>query len=658
MGSRPNVPSYIRTWLDEHPPVAPHTPTPAVNETTAATDMDKDRVAMRKFDPLQLTPPVAFTCRCEYCGQTSDGRFEHVENQTILRADCCEQGRRGTVHADHIFGGSDELRTYTGSRINRNHHTLPRTVETLCPECGAVVLGRHYVRDNIVHHEKNCPTHGYFQDIIARDAQLYLRAAQWSYYEHPGMTNPQTVNAKRCPSDCGLCNQHQSPSCLSQIDLTNRCNLRCPVCFANAAVRGFVYEPTFEQAEQMLQALRDMRPVPATSVQFTGGEPTIHPDFLRLVARAREMGFSHIQIATNGLKMADPDFARAARDAGLHTLYLQFDGLDDEIYLKTRGRKLLDIKYKTIENCRELGLKVCLVPTVIRGETDDQVPKILRFALDNVDVISGIAYQPVCFTGRIDREELQEKRYTLTDLAHDISSACEADPYQDFYPLSFAAPFSDMLSALSGQPKIRTSSHTDCGFGTYLVVGDNGQTVPFPQLFNLEQLFYDFLKRVDKIERRGRSNIFDKLHVGYLFMKHYRRDRAPEWFSIRRYIRSLLGAVDKNKGRGRSGTRNYRTLMAAGMHFQDRYNFDVERVKRCVILYSTPQGIYPFCTYNSGPTWRTHIEDMNRREDLSAAPAADTGAAEDIPASRVAQLSCGDSAGSLATAPSSTHEQN
>ncbi|KKM63490.1 hypothetical protein LCGC14_1510930 [marine sediment metagenome] len=123
---------------------------------------------------------------------------------------------------------------------------------------------------------------------------------------------------------------------LANIDLTNRCNLNCPVCFANSNAAGYVYEPTFDQVVTMMQRLRDYRPTPATCIQFSGGEPTLHPDFLQIVSKAAEMGFSNIQIATNGLKLAEASFASQAAKAGLHTLYLQFDGVDDQINLGTQ----------------------------------------------------------------------------------------------------------------------------------------------------------------------------------------------------------------------------------------------------------------------------------------------------------------------------------
>ena len=166
---------------------------------------------------------------------------------------------------------------------------------------------------------------------------------------------------------------HTSHTGLANLDLTNRCNLTCPVCFANANAAGYLYEPDFEQVRMMLQALRDEKPVAGRIVQFSGGEPTIYPRFFDALRLAKEMGFSHIQIATNGIKFQSLEFAQQAKEAGLHTLYLQFDGVSDDVYQRTRGESLWEKKLKCIENVRKAGLKIVFVPTIVKGLNDHQI---------------------------------------------------------------------------------------------------------------------------------------------------------------------------------------------------------------------------------------------------------------------------------------------
>jgi len=178
-------------------------------------------------------------------------------------------------------------------------------------------------------------------------------------------------------------------------------------------------------------------------VQFSGGEPTIHPQFFEILSMAREMGFTHIQAATNGIELANLEFAKQAKAAGLATLYLQFDGVTDDVYLRTRGRALLDTKMRVIENCRATGMKIVFVPTIVKGVNDHQIGDIVRCAIENVDTVSGISFQPVAFTGRIAKHELLAKRFTLADLARCVSEQTGiTDARADWFPLACVTPFS------------------------------------------------------------------------------------------------------------------------------------------------------------------------------------------------------------------------
>src|SRR5215472_1738025 len=248
--------------------------------------------------------------------------------------------------------------TYTNTPIQPLQKGLPRRTQSLCPDCTQLIDATIFEDVGKVVMEKCCASHGDFRDIISSDARLYLKMEEWTFGDNRGLDNPAVTDATRCPEDCGLCNLHTSHTGLANVDLTNRCNLTCPVCFANANVAGYVYEPDFETVRRMLQALRDERPVAGRIVQFSGGEPTIYPRFLDVLRVAREMGFSHTQVATNGIRFTDLEFAEQSKEAGLHTLYLQFDGVCDDIYRRTRGESLWEQKLQAIENVRRAGLKI------------------------------------------------------------------------------------------------------------------------------------------------------------------------------------------------------------------------------------------------------------------------------------------------------------
>jgi len=356
--------------------------------------------------------------------------------------------------------------TFTGALIKPLEKGLPKTTQSLCPECIQVIDARLFEENGAVYMEKTCAEHGYFRDTIYSDARLYLKMEQFEFGDERGLENPQFPEGTKCPDDCGMCSLHSSHTVLSNVDLTNRCNLTCPVCFANANVQGYLYEPSFEQVRGMLKTLRDQRPTPNRVVQFSGGEPTLYPRFHDVLRLATEMGFTHIQCATNGILFADPEFAQQCRAAGLHTLYLQFDGVTDDVYLRTRGQRLLETKLAAIENCRQAGLKIVFVPTIVKGVNNQQIGDMIRLAIDNIECVSGFSFQPVCFTGRINRRELAEKRYTQSDLAHDVADQTGlTDKYDDWFPLSCTSPFSKLLSGLQNFNRPNLTSHPTVPWG-------------------------------------------------------------------------------------------------------------------------------------------------------------------------------------------------
>jgi 7,8-dihydro-6-hydroxymethylpterin dimethyltransferase len=500
--------------------------------------------------------------------------------------------------------------THSGSPIDPVRRGLPKTTQSLCPECIRVIDARVFEEDGRVFMDKTCPEHGYFRDMVYSDAKLYLKMENWHFGDNRGVSNPAIPNASRCPDQCGLCSMHQSHTVLSNVDLTNRCNLTCPVCFANANAAGYLYEPSLEQVRRMLQALRDESPVANRVVQFSGGEPSIYPHFFEVLRMAKEMGFSHLQAATNGIMFTDLEFAMQAKEAGLHTLYLQFDGVCEDIYQRTRGEALLEKKMQCIENVRKAGMKICFVPTIVKGVNDHQIGDIVRLALENIDVVSAISFQPVSFTGRISRSELEAKRITMADIArgvHDQTGIC--DMYEDWFPLSCVAPFSRFLGALRGEEIPTLTPHPHCSMGTYMFVDKNKKATPVTRFVDIA----GFMQDLDMLARTTttRFKFWSKLKTWNAIRKHFHEDRAPEGLTFSKFLETLQGLTDKEYGRGENEKKGftYKTLMVAGMHFMDVYNYDIERVKRCVIHYAAPNGlIYPFCAYNSGPTYREKIE--------------------------------------------------
>ncbi|MFA5312048.1 MAG: radical SAM protein [Methanomassiliicoccales archaeon] len=487
---------------------------------------------------------------------------------------------------------------------------LPKKTDSLCPECKKVIQATIYESDGQVLIKKSCPEHGETVDIYWSDAEMYLKAEKFAY-DGIGVENPVIPNAKVCPNECGLCQLHLSHTSLANVDLTNRCNLKCPICFANANQAGYVYEPSFEQIVKMLENLRAERPVPCPAVQFSGGEPTIYPQFVDVMAKAKELGFSQIQVATNGIRFAeDREFLKQSVDAGLNTIYLQFDGLKDEIYMQSRGKKLLAVKKKVIENVRSLEKKpsIVLVPTIVKGLNSEDIGDIFRFALENRDVVRGINFQPVAFTGRINQEERKAGRFTLPDLAKELEKQTNGQiKKSDWYPVPSVVPISTLASALLGENKVTFTAHPHCGLATYLFVNDKNEVVPLTHFVDVENLFKELYDISVKAEK-SMVKFPMKLKAYNALKKNIDEDKMPEGLDMKMFL-GLLQSVLGDSTKKTLAKFSWNMMFIGGMHFQDSYNYDIERVKRCCIHYAVPDGrIIPFCAYNGGPTYRTEVE--------------------------------------------------
>ena len=470
--------------------------------------------------------------------------------------------------------------------------------KSLCPECLKVIDADVYEEDGKILIKKSCEEHGEFDDIYWSDADLYKKFTRWGFKEDEGSAGIQiTTDDKGCPFDCGLCPEHKSSTMLALIDLTNRCNQRCPTCFANAAVSGYLYEPTMEQLEEMMKLLRSEVP-PCPAIQFAGGEPTLRENFVEIVEMARNLGFSHIQVATNGVAMAKSvEFCHELKVAGLHTVYLQFDGVTEEPYKILRGYPALKTKLKAIENCWEGEIKsVVLVPTLMKGVNDDQVGDIVRFAAENLHIIKGVNAQPISFAGRVDEAERKKGRITIPDFIRLLEEQTNGEiPRESFYPVPFVLPVSHFVETWKGIPQIEFTVHPHCGAATYVFVKD-GKFVPITEFIDVEG-FMEFLK-----ENAGEK---DKTKIGKIkataalisaLRKFIDKDKAPQGFDSLTLLTNVLGI-----GNREAVAEFHRNALYVGvMHFMDPYNFDSERVERCGIHYATPDGrIVPFCTYNT-----------------------------------------------------------
>ncbi|MBE0516639.1 MAG: radical SAM protein [Methanophagales archaeon] len=466
---------------------------------------------------------------------------------------------------------------------------------SLCPQCLEVIDAELYEEEGKILIKKRCEEHGEFDDVIWSDADLYKKFARWHYEGTAGIQI--TDSDKGCLFDCGLCPEHKSSTLLAIIDLTNRCNQRCPICFANAAVSGYLYEPTMEQLEEMMKLLRSEVP-PCPAVQFAGGEPTLRNDFVEIVKMARKLGFPHLQVATNGIAMArSVEFCHDLKEAGLHTVYLQFDGVTEEPYKILRGYSALKTKLKAIENCRRGGIKsVVLVPTLMKGVNDDQIGEMVRFAAKNLDIIRGLNAQPIAFEGRVDESERKKGRITIPDFINLLEEQTGGEiPKESFYPVPFVLPVSYFVEAWKRVPQIEFTVHPHCGAATYVFV-ERGRFIPITEFMDVEG-FIAFSK--EAAEEMNKSKIGKiKTLAGLIaaLRKFIDKDKAPEGIDSLTLLVNILGLGNRDS----LAEFHRKTLFIGAMHFQDPYNFDLERVRRCGIHYATPdRRIIPFCSYNA-----------------------------------------------------------
>lgn len=495
-----------------------------------------------------------------------------------------------------------------------NAKGLPKVTRSVCPECGKIIDALYYEKEGKVFAKKQCPEHGEFDNLIWSDADMYLRAEEYAI-DGVGLINPDDTVSKDKDKNASFKIDNKeirmhSCTALANIDLTNRCNMSCPICFADANHAGYVYEPSYEQVISMLKMLRDEKPIKCTAVQFSGGEPTVYPRFLDVIREAKNMGFAQVQVASNGIEFAKSiDFCKKAKEAGLNTIYLSFDGVTDDVYIQARNRKMFHIKLKVLENLRQLEKppSVVLVPTVVKGMNDGQLGRILEFAFENSDIVRGVNFQPVAFTGRITREELEKGRITLTDLVKGLNEQTGYISKGDWYPVPVVAPISKFASVIMDKNMVTFTAHPHCGLATYLFRDGDGNVTPIPRFVDVKR----FMTGINELADKAEKSRFKKYYVyraAKLMNRCIIKENLPEGLSKRSLV-SILRNVMSDKSKKTLATFSWKMMYVGGMHFQDSYNYDISRVERCAIHYATPDlRVIPFCAYNGGPEYRTEIE--------------------------------------------------
>jgi hypothetical protein len=445
------------------------------------------------------------------------------------------------------------------ARVDRDEIFLEYT-KSICPVCKEIVDAEVNIRDNRVLLRKRCAEHGRFEALVYSDAELYMRQLR---FNKPG-TLPlqfQTEVKEDCPLDCGICPEHKQHSCLGLIEVNTNCNLDCPICFADSGHQPDGYSLTREQVAFMLDTFVAAEGSPEV-VQFSGGEPTIHPHIVEFVAMAQERGIGRVMINTNGIRLAkDPRFV--AELAALRPdVYLQFDGFEQPTNLAIRGRDLRGLKQRALEACAEASLDVTLVAAVERGVNEHELGAIVLFGVAH-PAVRAVAFQPVTHSGRHLAFDPLE-RLTNADVMRLI---CEQIPewlvMDDFVPVPCCFP--------------------SCRSMSYMLIDGEG-VIPFTRLLEIEDYLDYVSNRIapDPAVREALERMFSSSATPGV----ERALLACEACGID--LPDALREIDRH------------FFMLIVQDFQDAYTLNVRQLMKCRVAEITPDGrLIPFCAYNS-----------------------------------------------------------
>lgn len=442
----------------------------------------------------------------------------------------------------------------------RNYIYYDYTI-SLCPECLKRIDAKIVFEDNNVFMLKRCPEHGNSKVLIADDKEYYKNIRN---YNKPSET-PYKFNTEThfgCPYDCGLCPDHEQHSCLTVIEITDRCNLSCPTCYAGSSPTHGRHR-TFAEVKTMLDTIVENEREPDV-IQISGGEPTLHPQFFEILDYAKTLPIKHLMVNTNGIEIAkDFEFAkRLSTYAPDFEIYLQFDSFKEMVLMSMRGANLKKIREKAIEHLNALNLSTTLVVTLQKGLNDDEIGKIIEFALEQ-KCVRGVTLQPTQIAGRLENFNSQTDRITLTEVRRKILEQTTIFLPDDIIPV----PCNPDALAMGYVLKLE------------------GQYIPLTRYINPADLLDSGKNTIVYEQDEG-------LHqkMSEIFSTGTSTDKASE------KLHSLLCCLPFVEAPNLGYNNLFRVII---MQFIDAYNFDVRAIKKsCVHIVNKDNKIIPFETMN------------------------------------------------------------
>jgi uncharacterized radical SAM superfamily Fe-S cluster-containing enzyme len=432
---------------------------------------------------------------------------------------------------------------------------------SLCPHCLKRVDAKIVFENNNVYMLKTCADHGFQKVLIATDSEYYKNIRN---YNKPSEV-PLRFNTKTqygCPYDCGLCADHEQHSCLTVVEITDRCNLSCPTCYAMSSPH-YGRHRTVEEVERMLDIIVANEGEPDV-VQISGGEPTIHPDFFAILDIAKTKPIKHLMVNTNGIRIAR-DFEFAQRLASYQPdfeIYLQFDSFKPAALQQMRGKDLTDIRRKALDNLNKLNLSTTLVVTLQQGVNDDEIGDIIHFAVKQ-PCVRGVTFQPTQIAGRTENFNPATDRITLTGVRQKILEQTTIFQPNDLLPV----PCNPDSLAMGYALKL------------------NGQVFPLTRYVDPDILL-NSSKNTIVYEQD------ENLHAQMLqiFSTGISVDRTEEKF------KQLLCCLPEVHAPGLSYNNLFRVII---MRFIDAWDFDVRAIKKsCVHIVHKDGRMIPFETMN------------------------------------------------------------
>ncbi|MGC8537791.1 MAG: tetraether lipid synthase Tes [Candidatus Micrarchaeia archaeon] len=506
--------------------------------------------------------------------------------------------KAGQVQSQVVANKEDHLAVYHRTMEEIEKMPVIEETMTVCPECKLIIKGTIYKDGDNVMIRKYCPEHKWTIEKYWEDYDMYMKMRRYNYFGR-GFDNPNVITPTKganCPFDCAMCERHKSHTGLANVVVTNRCHLSCWYCFFYAKEGEAIYEPSLDELDKLFKNLRGQKPIPANALQITGGEPTLHPRIVEIIEKAKEDGFDQIQLNTTGINIGNnPELAVKLRHAGVSTLYMSYDGVS----ARANPKNHWEIP-STLDACRKSGISVVLVPTVIRTINEHELGAMINFALNNIDIVRAVNFQPVSLVGRMPTRMREKQRISIPGAIKLIEEQTNGViAKDDWASVPYIGGISKFIEALSGEYKYDLSIHFACGAGTYLFLDTDNKIIPISRFVDLEGLMEHIQNTVNEMD--GKSKIEKRIMalkslVG--LRKFIDKKYQPKSVNFSKLLMSVLMKHDFAS----VGQFQMKSVFLGMMHFQDEYTYDIHRVEKCDIHYAQPDGeVLPFCTFNVFP---------------------------------------------------------